>query len=87
MVKNLPANTGDSGDGGLIPGLGRCPGGGNSNPLQVFLPEIPLGERSLAGYSPWDHKELDPTKRLRLHKNVSENRPWCEERRKKRKGN
>ena len=31
MVKNLPANTGDV---GLIPVLGRSPGGGNGNPLQ-----------------------------------------------------
>ena len=34
MVKNLPANTGDAGDLGLIPGSGRSPGGGNGNPLQ-----------------------------------------------------
>ena len=34
MVKNLPAHAGDSGDMGLIPGLGRCPGVGNGNPLQ-----------------------------------------------------
>ena len=31
VVKNLPANTGDV---GLIPGSGRSPGVGNSNPLQ-----------------------------------------------------
>ena len=34
MVKNLPANAGDSGDVGSIPGSGRSPGGGNDNPLQ-----------------------------------------------------
>ena len=34
VVKNPPANEGDSGDGGLIPGLGRSLGGGNGNPLQ-----------------------------------------------------
>ena len=34
MVKNLPANAGDSRDTGLIPGLGRSPGGGNGNPFQ-----------------------------------------------------
>ena len=32
--KNLPANAGDTGDAGSIPGLGRPPGGGNGNPLQ-----------------------------------------------------
>ena len=34
MVKNLPANSGDTRDAGSIPGLGRSPGGGNGNPLQ-----------------------------------------------------
>ena len=34
MVKNLPANAGDAEDLGLIPGLGRSPGGVNGNPLQ-----------------------------------------------------
>ena len=36
MVKNLPANAGDTGDGGLTPGSGRSPGGGNGNPLPYF---------------------------------------------------
>jgi len=31
VVKNLPANAGDE---GLIPGLGRPPGGGHGNPVQ-----------------------------------------------------
>ena len=34
MVKNPPANAGDTRDIGLIPGLGRSPAGGNGNPLQ-----------------------------------------------------
>ena len=34
VVKNLPANAGDTRDAGLIPGLGRSPGIGNGNPLQ-----------------------------------------------------
>ena len=34
MVKNLPANAGDTGNEGLIPGLGKSPGEGNGNPLQ-----------------------------------------------------
>ena len=29
MIKNSPAYAGDRGDKGLIPGLGRSPGGGN----------------------------------------------------------
>ena len=38
-VKNLPANAEDTGDSGSSPGLGRSPGGGNSNPLQYFCLE------------------------------------------------
>ena len=34
VVKNLPANAGDSREAGSIPGLGRSPGVGNGNPLQ-----------------------------------------------------
>ena len=33
-VKNLPANAGDTGDAGSIPGSGRSPGGGKGNLLQ-----------------------------------------------------
>ena len=34
VVKNLPANAGDTGDMGLVPGLGSSPGGEYGNPLQ-----------------------------------------------------
>ena len=34
VVKNLPANAGDAGAVGLIPGSGRSHGEGNGNPLQ-----------------------------------------------------
>ena len=34
VVKNPPANAGDTGDVGSIPGLGRSPGEGNGNPFQ-----------------------------------------------------
>ena len=40
--KNLLANSGDSGEVGLIPGLGRSPGGGKWQPTPVFLPGNPL---------------------------------------------
>ena len=42
MVKNPPANVGDSGDMGLIPGSGKLPGEGNSNPLQNSCLENPM---------------------------------------------
>ena len=34
VVKNPPANAGDIGDAGLIPGSERSSGRGNGNPLQ-----------------------------------------------------
>ena len=34
VVKNPPANVGDTGDAGSIPGSGRSPGVGNGNLLQ-----------------------------------------------------
>ena len=43
VVKNLPANAGDM---GLIPGLGRSPGGGNGNPLQYSCLENPMDRRA-----------------------------------------
>ena len=39
-LKNPPANAGDV---GLIPGLGRNPGGGNDNPLQYSCLKHPMG--------------------------------------------
>ena len=42
VVKNLPANAGDIRHAGLIPGLGRSPGEGNSNPLQYSCLENPM---------------------------------------------
>ena len=61
VVKNPPANARDERDTCSIPGSGRLPGGGNGNPLLYFLPEKSHGQRSLAGYSLKDHKELDET--------------------------
>ena len=51
------------GDLGLIPGLGRCPGGGHGNPHQYSCLENPHGQRSLAAYSPGGHKESNTTER------------------------
>ena len=41
VVKNPPGNAGDIRDTGSIPGSGRSPGGGPSNPLQYFCLENP----------------------------------------------
>ena len=57
MVKNPPANAGDTGDSGSIPGLGRSPGVGNGNPPQYSCWENPMdrawGEAAVHG----GHKE------------------------------
>ena len=42
MVKNLPANAGNSGDVVSTPGLGGSPGVGNGNPLQYSCLENPM---------------------------------------------
>ena len=41
VIKNVPANTEDTGS---IPRSGRCPGGGNGNPLQYSCLENPWTE-------------------------------------------
>ena len=41
VVKNLLANAEAAGDVGSVPELGRCPGGGNGNPLQYSCPGNP----------------------------------------------
>ena len=50
-VKNPPADVGEAGDAGLIPGSGRFPGGGNGNPFWYSGLEHPMDRGSLAGYS------------------------------------
>ena len=51
LVKNPPANAGDTRDAGSIPGLGRSPGEGHGNPLQHCCLENPWTEEP-GGYSP-----------------------------------
>ena len=55
-VKNPPANTGDAGDGQP---LREDPLRITWKPTPVFLLGESHGQRSLVGYSPWGHKELD----------------------------
>ena len=50
-----------AGDLGSIPGSGRSSGEGNGNPLHYACLEKSHGQRSIVGYSPWGHKELDMT--------------------------
>ena len=70
MVKNPPANAGDTGDTGSIPGLGRSPGGGNGNPLQYSCLENPMDRRAWWATFHGDHKRVGhdlTTKQQRQH--------------------
>ena len=58
VVKNSPVNAGDVRYMGSIPGSG----GGHGNPFQYSCLENPYGQRSLASYGPWYHKESYMTK-------------------------
>ena len=60
-------HAGNTRDVGLIPGLGRSPGGGHGNPLHYSWLENPHGQRSLVGYRPWDSKELDSMECAHTH--------------------
>ena len=44
VINNTPANAGGIRDMGLIPGLGRSPGGGHGNPFQYSYLENPHGQ-------------------------------------------
>ena len=52
VVKNLPANAGDTRDVGSISGLGRSPWRRAWQPTPVFLLGESHGQTSLEGYSP-----------------------------------
>ena len=48
-----------------VPSLGQeDPRRRKKQPAQVFLPGKSHGQRRLAGYSPWGHKELDPNEQM-----------------------
>ena len=51
VVKNMPANAGDTGDMGLKPGSGRSPGGGNGNPLQYSCLENSMDREAWRGHN------------------------------------
>ena len=46
---------------GFSPWVGKIPWRNEWLPTLVFSPEGFHGQRSLAGYSPWGHKEWDMT--------------------------
>ena len=52
---------GDLGDAGFDPWVRKIIWSRKCQPAPIFLPERFHGQRSLAGYSPWGHKESDMT--------------------------
>ena len=61
VVKIPSANAGDARDTGSIPGLGRSPGVGNSNPLQYSCLENSMDKEAWRATVPGVTKELDTT--------------------------
>ena len=60
--KDSASNSAVTGDMGLLPGsVGKIPWRRTWQATSVFLPGKAHGWRSLAGYSPWGHKEPDMT--------------------------
>ena len=55
MVKNPPANAGDSGDVGLIPKSGRSPGEGNGKPFQYSCLGNPMDRGATRIYTHTQH--------------------------------
>ena len=64
------------GDPTSIPGSRRSPGERHGNPLQYTSLENPYGQRSLAGYSPWNHKEFDMTEWLKWTELIGQYHWW-----------
>ena len=66
VVKNPPANAGDTRDSGLIPGSGRFPGEGNGNLLQYSCLENLMDREGWGGTIP-EVAKSDTTERLSRH--------------------
>ena len=67
MVKNLPANAGDVGDAGSIPGSERSPGGGNGKPLQYSWLENSPNRGAWGATVHGVTKESDTTEHTHTH--------------------
>ena len=61
VVKNLLANAGGCERHGLDPWVRKIPWRRARQPTPVLLPGESHGQRSLAGCSPWGHRESDMT--------------------------
>ena len=71
VVKNQPANTGGVRDVGSIPESGRCPGEGDSTPLQYCCLGNPGDRGAWRATSPGGCKESDTTEQPHFHFSLS----------------
>ena len=67
MVSNLPAMRRPGSD----PWVGKVSWRREWQPTPVFLPGEFHGQRSLVGYSPWGHTELDMTEQIKITEGTS----------------
>ena len=69
VVKNLPANAGDTRDATSTPGVGRSSEEEMATCSSTLAWKSPWfhGERSQAGYSPWSCKDSNTTELLSTH--------------------
>ena len=58
VVNSLPADSGDTGDMGSIPGSGSSLQEGDGNPLLYSCLGNPMDTRNLIGYSSWGLKRI-----------------------------
>ena len=66
MVKNIPANAGDIGDAGSIPGSGRPLEESTATHFSILARRIPWAEEP-GGLQSIEVKESDTTERLSMH--------------------
>ena len=57
---------------GFSPWVEKIPWSRKWPPTPIFLPGKFHGQKSLVGYSPWGHKELDTTEHLCTHMQLSQ---------------
>ena len=60
VIKYPPVNARDTG-GWFNPWVGKIPWRRKWQPISVFMPGKSHGQRSLASYGPWGHRESDMT--------------------------
>ena len=77
VVKNSPANKGDRGDVGSIPGSGRSPGVGNGNPFQYSYLEYSMDRGAWRATVHWVTKsQTQLSTHTRIHTSGVCNRAW-----------